>query len=198
MFDATLGMTMDATGYENIWICGRLWGLTPAEVAGSIDNIAEFTELGDYLKVPVRTYSTGMMLRLAFAIATVRQPEILLLDEIIGVGDAAFFAKAFSRLQNVVARSKILFVASHADDILRLMCDKAIWLDHGSLVAYDDIDSVLAEYRKQSPDPKSRQRLPRSEVAQGLGTFALGDSRDMFGAINIEAAPCNRFDGPPV
>ena len=151
MFDATLGMTMDATGYENIWICGRLWGLTPSQITSSIDNIVEFTELGDYLKVPVRTYSTGMMLRLAFAIATVREPEILLLDEIIGVGDATFFAKAFTRLQNVVARSRILFVASHADEILRQLCEKAIWLDHGSLVAYGDIDSVFAEYRKLEP-----------------------------------------------
>jgi ABC-2 type transport system ATP-binding protein len=159
MFDATLGMTMDATGYENIWLCGRMWGLTPEQISNSIDDISEFTELGDYLKVPVRTYSTGMMLRLAFAIATVREPEILLLDEIIGVGDAAFFAKAFTRLQNVVARSRILFVASHADGILRLLCDKAIWLDHGSLQAYGDIDSVLAKYRAEIPDPEAAPKV---------------------------------------
>ena len=126
MFDATLGMSMDATGMENIWICGRLWGLSPAQVKGSIDDIIDFTELGDFLNVPVRTYSTGMLLRLAFAIATVRDPEILLLDEVVGVGDATFFGKAFDRLQGIIHRSQILFLASHADDILRKICNKAI------------------------------------------------------------------------
>jgi ABC-type polysaccharide/polyol phosphate transport system ATPase subunit len=150
MFDAMLGMSMDATGMENISICGRLWGLSPAEIGDSIDDIVDFTELGDYLNVPVRTYSAGMMLRLAFAIATVRDPEILLLDETVGVGDAAFFEKAFNRLQNIIHRSQILFLASHADDILRKVCNKAIWLDHGNLVQYGEFENVIGAYRKQN------------------------------------------------
>ena len=108
MFDATLGMSMDATGLENIQIAGTIWGLTRAQIRNSVDDIAEFTELGDYLKVPVRTYSNGMMLRLAFAIATARDPEILRIDEIIGVGDAGFFEKAFARLHKLVERSRIV------------------------------------------------------------------------------------------
>jgi ABC-2 type transport system ATP-binding protein/lipopolysaccharide transport system ATP-binding protein len=147
MFDAQLGMTMDATGYENIRICGRLWGLSAAQVEASMEDIVSFTELGDYLDVPVRTYSSGMIMRLAFAIATVRDPEILLLDEIIGVGDAKFFDKAFNRLKSVVDRSRILFVASHSDDILRQLCDKALWLNQGSLVEYGPIEPVLKAYR---------------------------------------------------
>jgi len=147
LFDATLGMSMDATGWENIRICGRLWGLTNREIDDGISNIIEFTELGDYLSVPVRTYSTGMMLRLAFAIATVRSPEVLLIDEVIGVGDASFFGKAFARLQGVIERSSILFVASHADAILRLLCNKAIWLQNGTLMAYGDINEVITAYR---------------------------------------------------
>lgn len=150
MFDATLGMSMDATGIENIWICGRLWGLSPTQIKDSLEDISNFTELGDYLNVPVRTYSTGMMLRLAFAIATVRNPEILLLDEVVGVGDAAFFEKAFNRLQSIIRRSKILFLASHADAILRIVCDKAIWLDHGKLVQYGEFEEVVAAYRSQT------------------------------------------------
>jgi ABC-type polysaccharide/polyol phosphate transport system ATPase subunit len=106
MFDAMLGMSMDATGMENIRICGRLWGLSLSQIRDSLDDIVDFTELGDYLNVPVRTYSAGMLLRLAFAIATVRDPEILLLDEIVGVGDAAFFEKAFNRLQGIISRSR--------------------------------------------------------------------------------------------
>ena len=148
MFDAMLGMSMDATGMENIWICGRLWGLSQTQIKDSLDDISEFTELGDYLNVPVRTYSTGMMLRLAFAIATVRDPEILLLDEVVGVGDTAFFEKAFRRLQGIIRRSQILFLASHIDDILRKVCNKAIWLDHGKLVQYGEFEKVIAAYRQ--------------------------------------------------
>jgi ABC-2 type transport system ATP-binding protein len=151
MFDATLGMSMDATGLENIQIAGTIWGMTRLQIKSSIDDIADFTELGDYLKVPVRTYSTGMMLRLAFAIATVREPEILLIDEVIGVGDAGFFEKAFARLHRLVQRSRILMVAAHQNDLLRRLCDKAIWLSHGSLVLYDDIESVLAARDRDMP-----------------------------------------------
>ena len=149
MFDATLGMNMDATGIENIWICGSIWGLSKTQIKNSLNDIADFTELGDYLNVPVRTYSTGMMLRLAFAIATVRDPEILLLDEIVGVGDASFFEKAFNRLQGVIRRSQILFLASHADGILREVCNKAIWLEHGKLIQYGEFEEVVAAYRRK-------------------------------------------------
>ena len=152
LFDATLGMSMDATGWDNIRMCGRLWGLTRGQVEESIPDIVQFTELGDYLSVPVRTYSTGMMLRLAFAIATVRAPEVMLIDEVIGVGDLRFFTKAFARLRSVVERSSILFVASHADDILRQLCNKAIWLQNGSLMAYGEINEVIAAYRGAAAD----------------------------------------------
>lgn len=146
LFDAGLGMSMDATGLENIQIAGTIWGMSRSQIKDSVGEIADFTELGDYLKVLIRTYSTGMMLRLAFAIATIRDPEILLIDEVIGVGDAAFFDKAFARLQKLVERSRILVVASQADDLLRRLCDKAAWLSHGRLAASGDIESVLTAY----------------------------------------------------
>jgi ABC-2 type transport system ATP-binding protein/lipopolysaccharide transport system ATP-binding protein len=151
MFDATLGMSMDATGLENIQIAGTIWGLTRSQIKNSAEDIADFTELGDFLKLPVRTYSNGMMLRLAFAIATTRDPEILLIDEIIGVGDNAFFEKAFARMLKLVERSRILMIAAHADDILRRLCNKAVWLSHGSLAGHGDINSVLADYRQAKP-----------------------------------------------
>jgi ABC-2 type transport system ATP-binding protein len=157
MFDATLGMSMDATGLENIQIAGTVWGMTRSQIKNSVDDIADFTELGDYLKMPIRTYSNGMMLRLAFAIATVRDPEILLIDEIIGVGDSVFFQKAYSRMQDFVKRSRIMMVAAHQDDMLRQFCNKAMWLSHGSLKEYGEIEIVLAAYRGVSP--------PASEVA---------------------------------
>jgi ABC-2 type transport system ATP-binding protein len=146
MFDISLGMSPDATGIENIKVCGALWGLSRAEVAAGIDDIVEFTELGDYLKIPVRTYSAGMLLRLSFAIATLREPEILLLDEVIGVGDASFLAKAKARLEKIVSRAHILVVSSHSDAIIRDLCEKVIWLDKGGVAAFGAVDDVLAQY----------------------------------------------------
>ena len=166
MFDATLGMSMDATGMENIWLCGRLWGLSPAYIKRTTDDICDFTELGDYLNVPIRTYSTGMMLRLAFAIATVREPEVFLLDEIIGVGDASFFQKAFNRMKNVISRSRILFLASHADGILRMLCNKALWLDHGSLIRYGEFEDVIASYRSENKAPQDEEAAKLAQKAR--------------------------------
>jgi ABC-2 type transport system ATP-binding protein len=150
LFETTLGMSMDATGLENIQIAGTVWGMSRAQIKNSVADIVDFTELGDYLNVPVRTYSNGMMLRLAFAIATARHPEILLIDEIIGVGDSNFYAKATARLQNLVERSRILIVASHQDDTLRRFCNKILWLSHGSLVEYGALDGVLAAREQET------------------------------------------------
>jgi ABC-2 type transport system ATP-binding protein len=144
MFDASLGMSPDATGIENIRICGMLWGLSNEQVKQCVPEIIEFTELGDHLNVPVRTYSQGMFLRLAFAIATVRDPEILLLDEVIGVGDAVFFEKAMARLMGLVHRSQILVVASHADNIIRDLCNKVMWLHNGAIREFGDVESCWA------------------------------------------------------
>ena len=121
--------------------------MTRAQIKNSIDDIVDFTKLGDHLKIPIRTCSTGMLFRLAFAIATVRDPEILLLDQVIGVGDAGFFQKAFARLLQLVDRSRILMVAAHQDDVLRRLCNRAVWLSHGSPVAYGEIESVLTARR---------------------------------------------------
>ena len=155
MFDTTIGMSMDATGMENIQIAGTIWGMSRAQIRNSVDDIVDFTELGDFLKVPVRTYSNGMLLRLAFAIATIRDPEILLIDEAIGVGDSGFFKKAFARLLQLVERSRILMVASHQDETLRRLCNKAAWLSHGSLVAYGEFDGVVSAYR--NPNAPAQQ-----------------------------------------
>jgi ABC-2 type transport system ATP-binding protein/lipopolysaccharide transport system ATP-binding protein len=146
MFDISLGMSVDATGIENVKICGALWGLSPQEIEAGMDDIIEFTELGDYLKIPVRTYSAGMLLRLSFAIATLRQPEILLLDEVIGVGDAEFMKKARARLAKIASRASILVLASHSDEIIRLFCTKAMWLTQGTVGAFGEVDAVLSAY----------------------------------------------------
>jgi ABC-type polysaccharide/polyol phosphate transport system ATPase subunit len=159
MLDTTLGMADDATGFENVRISGALWGLTRRQLDASMDDIVEFTELGDYLKMPVRTYSQGMHLRLAFAIATLREPDILLLDEVIGVGDAGFYQKAFARLMNLVQKSRIFFVASHSNAIIRQLCNKAIWLHKGNLIIYDEVDKVLNAYEREDPETILAERV---------------------------------------
>ena len=163
MFDATLGMYEDSTGFENIRVSGILWGLTRSQIEASMDDIIEFTELGDYLNLPLRTYSTGMKLRLAFAIATLREPDILLLDEVIGVGDAGFYQKAYSRLQSLVRRTRILVVASHSNAIIQQLCNKAIWLRNGVLEAYGDVAEVLKDYQNDNKATQS-DVFDRSEV----------------------------------
>ncbi len=146
MFDISLGMSPDATGLENVRVCGAVWGLSKAQIEAGIEDVIEFTELGDYLNIPVRTYSAGMMLRLSFAIATLRRPEILLLDEVIGVGDSSFMSKARARLRNMVSQSQILVVSSHSDAIIRDLCDKCMWLDKGRIAAFGAVDEVIRAY----------------------------------------------------
>ncbi|MGH8399302.1 MAG: ABC transporter ATP-binding protein, partial [Gammaproteobacteria bacterium] len=118
LFDMSLGMNPEATGFENIMLRGRFLGLNRALLRKRLNDIAAFTELGDYLAMPVRTYSTGMALRLAFAISTSIDPDIMLLDEWIGAGDAAFVQKAEQRINDLIGRAGILVVASHNTGIL--------------------------------------------------------------------------------
>lgn len=146
LFDVAMGMDMESTGYENIILKGLFLGLTRAEIDARLHDIAAFTELGNYLSVPVRTYSSGMLLRLAFAICTCIDPEIILMDEWIGVGDAHFLKKATDRLEDFVARSSILVLASHSNDLIRTTCNKAALMNQGTLVAYGPVDVVLSQY----------------------------------------------------
>ena len=142
------GLDIDATGYEAIRLRSKMLGRSNKEVAETAQEIGEFTELGDYLHMPLRTYSSGMLVRLAFAIATSLQPEILLMDEAIGAGDAAFVERAQARLKSFIETSGIMVVATHNIEILRKWCNKAILLAHGHIVAEGDTDSVVAEHHR--------------------------------------------------
>lgn len=146
LFDVGVGFNPDATGYENILLRGLYMGLPPEQVRARVDEIADFSELGDYLAVPVRTYSAGMMLRLSFGVATCVDPDILLMDEWVLAGDAHFFGKARQRLKAFIERSSLMVLASHADDIVRQWCNKGVLLEHGQVRAVGPIDEVLALY----------------------------------------------------
>lgn len=149
LFDLQLGMDPDATGLENIWMRGKMLGLTTKEIKDALDDIADFTELGDYLYMPIRTYSAGMAVRLAFAISTAIIPEILVLDEMIGTGDATFLSRADARLKTFLSRTGILVIASHSMRILRQWCNKGLLLEHGKMVAYGPLEDVVAMYQSK-------------------------------------------------
>src|SRR5579863_4617405 len=129
----TLGMGIDVedTGYANIYNGGLLMGMRPAQIRDRVAEIADFTELGEYLHMPVRTYSTGMQVRLAFAIATSLEPDILLLDEVLGAGDAGFMIKAARRIEQLMAKASVLVLASHSNEVIREFCNNAVLLRSG-------------------------------------------------------------------
>lgn len=147
MFDIGLGIDPELSGLENIRLRGLLLGLTTDEIERLIPEVGAFTELGDYLQLPARIYSSGMLTRLTFAVATCFAPEILLMDEWILAGDAGFLAKAERRIQNFVENASVLVLASHNEQICRTWCTKAVWLDSGEVKAVGEIDEVLAAYR---------------------------------------------------
>jgi len=146
MFDIGLGIDTDLNGYDNIRIRGLLLGLTPQEIDARLPDIAAFTELGDYLDMPVRTYSSGMMLRLTFAVATCFEPEILLMDEWILAGDAHFMDKARARIDAFVEKASVLVLASHNLDVCRRWCNKGVWLQGGKVMAFGAIDHAIESY----------------------------------------------------
>jgi homopolymeric O-antigen transport system ATP-binding protein len=150
LFDMTLGMDPEMTGYENIRLRGLMLGMTTNEIARQFDDIASFSDLGEYLHMPIRTYSTGMMIRLAFAISTSIEPDILVMDEMIGAGDAAFLKRAQERLKTFIDRARILVVASHSEQVLREMCDRAVLLHHGRIEKEGPVDDVLRRYQEIS------------------------------------------------
>lgn len=148
LFEISLGFEPDANGWENIAFRGYLQGETPRTLRTKLHEVAEFSELGAHLDVPVRCYSAGMMVRLAFSIATAVDPEILLIDEALGAGDLSFQHKARARIEQLVARSKLLILVSHDLDSLANLCQRLLWLDHGRIRMDGPPADVLRAYRQ--------------------------------------------------
>ncbi|MBR0835105.1 ABC transporter ATP-binding protein [Bradyrhizobium manausense] len=155
LFDLSAGFDEEATGYENIMRRGLVIGARRTEIDARRAEIAEFTELGDRLDLPLRTYSSGMMLRLIFAVATAVEGEIVLLDEWIGVGDQQFRKKARQRLDEIVARAGILVLASHDVDLIKSTCNRAILLQEGQITATGTTEEILDLYLGGAGDRKA-------------------------------------------
>ncbi|MCX7124796.1 MAG: ABC transporter ATP-binding protein [Gammaproteobacteria bacterium] len=148
LLDVMMGMDTESTGYENIVIRGIFHGLTRREINAKKTDIADFTELGDFLAMPVRTYSSGMLLRLAFAIATSVVPEILVIDEVIGAGDAAFMKKSTERIQSMIQNSKVVVLSSHDTSVIEKNCNLVLILNAGEIKYFGPAAEGLRLYQE--------------------------------------------------
>jgi ABC-type polysaccharide/polyol phosphate transport system ATPase subunit len=146
MLDIGVGIELEANGWDNMMYRCLVQGDTPKQAREKADAIAEFSELGDALKRPIKSYSSGMIVRLLFSIATTVVPEILLVDEILGVGDASFQEKVHQRIMELIDRCRILFVASHDPKTLARLCNRVLWLDHGTIVQDGKPEVLIPAY----------------------------------------------------
>jgi ABC-2 type transport system ATP-binding protein len=148
MIELGAGFDMDLTARENIFLNGAVLGYSKKFIEEKFDEIVEFSELKDFLDVPVRNFSSGMTARLAFSIATVVDPEILIVDEILSVGDMAFQAKSEAKMRSMIGGGTTVLYVSHSIDSIKSICDKAVWLDHGKVVKMGPAAEICDEYCK--------------------------------------------------
>ena len=171
LFELNLGFEGEASGRQNIISRGYLQGETPRSIRAKMQEIADFSELGRFLDVPVRYYSAGMLVRLAFSIATTIEPEILLVDEVLSAGDLAFQQKARQRMKDMMSRAKIIVVVSHDLGNLPRLCETGVWLAQGRVKMVGPIDRVIAAYREhvQEPSPARAADEPGEPAAERTG-----------------------------
>lgn len=146
LINISLGIDPEATGRENIRLRGAIMGMSKEQIQSHMATIAEFADLGEFLDLPLRTYSSGMQLRLAFAVSTTVSPEILIMDEWLSAGDENFAHKADARLREVVDATQILILASHSPELLRRNCTRLIWMEHGSIKMDGEFNDVAPHY----------------------------------------------------
>ncbi|MBQ9807133.1 MAG: ABC transporter ATP-binding protein [Clostridia bacterium] len=146
MLELGSGFDYDLTGRENIYLNGAILGYSEAFLKSKYDEIVAFSELGDFINHPVRNYSSGMVMRLAFSIASMVDPDILIVDEILAVGDAAFQEKSYARMTEMMSHGTTVLLVSHNIDQIRRLCDRVIWLDHGKVVDIGDTQDICDRY----------------------------------------------------
>lgn len=151
LLDFATGLELHHTGIENIRIRLMFLGESPEAIERKIGEIAEFSELGEFIHMPARTYSTGMFMRLAFATSTAINPEILIADEVVGAGDAQFAEKAKRRIEELLSGERTTVLSSHSMDLIRSFCHRVVWLHHGKIIADGDCDEVIKDYESRAP-----------------------------------------------
>ena len=207
LLDISLGFDLEASGYENIFLRGLYLGLTKHQISACIDKISNFTNLGNYLSMPIRTYSSGMLMRLAFAITTEVEPDIILMDEWISVGDTKFMEQAKERLESFINTSSIMVLASHSEDLIRSTCNKAILLGQGEILAQGSVEEVyhhynffgssaffdIDEYISIHPDLEASMSVPGMAPWMHFIRYGIFEGRSPGCGISLEA-----FDNDPV
>ncbi len=173
------GFHEEFTGRQNIWMNASLMGLTKYEIEAWEDEIISFSELHDFIDRPIKTYSSGMVVRLAFSIATVVDPDILIIDEALSVGDQYFQKKCIDKMMEIKARNKIILFCSHSLYLVNMMCDRAVWIDKGEMVDVGSAEAVTANYenfcrQKTVPSASSDQVSPNQEISSDISTRTGG------------------------
>ena len=146
MLELGSGFDFDLTGRENIFLNGSILGYSEKFLNSKYDEIVAFSELEEFIDIPVRNYSSGMIMRLAFSIASMVNPDILIVDEILAVGDAAFQEKSYARMMEMMSHGTTVLLGSHSIDQIRRLCDRVIWLDHGRIVAEGNTTEICDRY----------------------------------------------------
>ena len=172
LFSVGLGVHPETTGYRNIMLSGLMAGYSRAQVIDMMPEIAEFCDLGEYLDMPVRTYSNGMAMRLKFACATAFDADIILMDEWLGAGDPSFQNKAQKRLRRMVDDAGILMLASHNHTVIRKSCNKLAWLDRGRLRAFGEVEEVLAYHDEATRPPGAPRAKTKRQIAKDRDRIA--------------------------
>lgn len=149
MLELGSGFDYDLTGRENVFLNGAILGYSEAFLKEKYDEIVAFSGLGDFINIPVRNYSSGMIMRLAFSIASMVNPDILIVDEILAVGDAAFQEKSYARMTELMSHGTTVLLVSHNIEQIRRLCDRVVWLDHGRVVAVGDTNEICDRYANQ-------------------------------------------------
>lgn len=183
------GFHPEYTGAENIFISGCLLGLTRKETSAKFDEIVEFAELGEFIHQPVKTYSTGMQARLAFAINTAINPEILLIDEVLAVGDSYFVRKCIRYLQDLMRRGCTVLLVSHDLVMVRQLCQKAMWLHDGRLLEYGPVAGVCSAYEAWVREEENKEILRRSKQLWQIRTRGRSPEVDVIGQPSRAPGP---------
>jgi ABC-2 type transport system ATP-binding protein len=186
------GFHPELSGRENVYLNGSILGLKRSEVERVFDDIVGFAELEAFIDTPVKHYSSGMYIRLGFAVAINVDPEILLVDEVLSVGDEAFQRKCIDKVKTFQAEGRTIVVVTHAADLVRQMCDKAAALEHGRMVAQGDPNDVIREFRERllkaaTPAEDMNPELARSEMSPMWGRVKIADARIVYATPDQEA-----------
>jgi len=185
LLDLGAGLNADLTGRENVFVCGVVAGLTRREVARCFDSIVKFAELAQFIDNPVRTYSTGMQMRLAFAVAVHTQPHVLLVDEFLSVGDLSFQSKCLERIDQLKAQGCAIVYISHSVEQVQELCDQVLWLRKGQVVAYGEPEVVVGQYLAEMRS-ETQQRTPIRPPQLTKTGVELRVHENRFGSLEAE------------